>query len=138
MWDSVLPLVHLKQAIRQFVHPGPVSFVALLRVLPQLRGTDDLTVNAAFILWRGLSAEGVQTLQDLHSESAIFFWLCSPDVYARSGDAPFLRLVSRSPLLGECPWLPTLIHCRAPTAAESRQAVKEYVADLARYARPRT
>jgi hypothetical protein len=136
MWDSVLPTGHLKQAIRQFVEPAPVSFVALLRVLPQLKGTDDLTVNTSFILWRGLSAEGVGALQDLHADSAIFFWLCSPDVYARTGDAPFLRLASRSPKLGECPWLPTLIHGRAPTAAESRVAVKEYVADLARYALP--
>ncbi len=138
MWNSLLPPEHLKQAIRQFVRPAPVSFVALLRVLPQLRGQDDLTVNKSFILWRGLSAEGVAALQKLHSESAIFFWLCSPDIYTRTGDAPFLRLVSRSCLLGESPWLPTLIHDRAPTAAESRDAVKQYVADLARYALPRT
>jgi len=136
MWDSVLPPQHLEQAIRQFVRPMPVSFVALLRVLPQLRGQDDLTVNKSFILWRGLSADGVVALEKLHAESAIFFWLCSPDVYSRTNDAPFLRLVSRSCRVGESPWLPTLIHDRAPTAEESRDAVKQYVSDLARYSAP--
>jgi hypothetical protein len=137
MWASVLPPDHLKQAITQFVRESPTSFVQLGRVLPQIRGTEDLVVSAGFILWRGLSDDGVAALQSLHAESAIFFWLCSPDVYARTGDAPHLRLVSRSRAAGECPWLPTMIHDRAPTAVESRQAVKDYVADISRYALPR-
>jgi hypothetical protein len=137
MWASVLPPDHLKQAITQFVHEAPTSFVQLGRVLPQIRGTEDLVVSSGFILWRGLSADGVEALQSLHSASAIFFWLCSPEIYARSGDAPFLRLVSRSHRAGEQPWLPTMIHDRAPTAMESRKAVKEYVAEIARYAQPR-
>ncbi len=137
MWASTLPPAHLKQAITQFVRVSPASFVQLGRVLPQIRGTEDLTVSSGFILWRGLSAEGVAALQSLHAESAIFFWLCSPEIYTRTGDAPFLRLLSRSHRAGEQPWLPTIIHDRAPTAAESRKAVKEYVAEIARYSRPR-
>ena len=137
MWASVLPPGHLKQAITQFVREAPTSFVQLGRVLPQIRGTEDLVVSSNFILWRGLSAEGVDALQSLHAESAIFFWLCSPAIYTRTDDAPFLTLVSRAHHAGERPWLPTMIHDRAPTAAESRKAVKEYVAEIARYSRPR-
>jgi hypothetical protein len=137
MWASVLPPDHLKQAITQFVHEAPTSFVQLGRVLPQIRGTEDLVVSAGFILWRGLSADGVAALQSLHAESAIFFWLCSPDIYARTGDAPHLRLVSGARMAGDRPWLPTMIHDRAPTIVESRQAVKDYVADIARYPLPR-
>lgn len=133
MWASVLPPEHLKQAIKQFVRVAPVSFVQLLRLLPQLRGQDDLTISSGFILWRGLSLEGVAALQSLHAESAIFFWLCSPEIYAKTGDAPFLRLMSGAHRQGAHTWLPTLIHDRAPTAAESRKAVKEYVAELGRY-----
>ncbi len=137
MWDSMLPPDHLKQAIRQFVQTAPTNFVLLGRVFPQIRGTEDLTVCSSFILWRGLSPEAVAALQALHAESAIFFWLCSPAVYDRTGDAPFLRLVRGSHHAGEQPWLPTTIHDRPPTAAESRKAVKEYVAEIARYAMPR-
>ena len=133
MWDQVLPPAHLKQAIAQFVRTAPANFVQLGRVLPQIRGTEDLTVSSGFILWRGLSAEGVAALQDLHAASVIFFWLCSPEVYARTGDAPFLRLVTRTRRAGDQPWLPTIIHDRAPTAAEARAAVKEYVAEISRY-----
>ena len=136
MWDSVLPPEHLKQAIKQFVETAPSNFVQLARVLPQIRGTQDLTVSSGFILWRGLTDEAVAALDELHSESAIFFWLCSPEVYARTGDAPFLKLMSRSHRVGEQPWLPTIIHDRAPTAAETRSAVKEYVSEIARYSRP--
>jgi hypothetical protein len=137
MWDSVLPPEHLKQAIKQFVQTAPASFVQLGRVLPQIRGTEDLTVSSGFILWRGVSADGIAALQGLHSESAIFFWLCSPEIYVRTGDAPFLPLLSRSHHAGEHPWLPTMIHDRAPSAEESRRAVKEYVAEIVRYSRPR-
>jgi hypothetical protein len=137
MWDQVLPPEHLKQAIAQFVRTAPASFVQLGRVLPQIRGTEDLTVSSGFILWRGLSADGVAALQGLHAASMIYFWLCSPEIYARTGDAPFLRLLSRDRRASEPPWLPTVIHDRAPTAEESRQAVKEYVAEISRYSMPR-
>lgn len=137
MWVQALPPEHLKQAIRQFVHEGPVSFVQLGRVLPQLRGEHDLTVCSGFILWRGLSAEGIDAMQSLHAESAIFFWLCSPEVYVKTGDAPFLQLMTHGRRKGEHPWLPTLIFDRAPTTEESRAAVKEYVSEIARYAMPR-
>jgi len=136
MWDQVLPPEHLKQAIKQFVSVAPTSFVQLARVLPQLRGPDDLTVSSGFILWRGLSPDGVTALQSLHAESSIFFWLCSPEVYAKTGNAPFLRLMNRGCRQGDHTWLPTLIYNRAPTAEESRQAVKEYVAEIARYSLP--
>jgi hypothetical protein len=136
MWDAVLPRDLLKQAIRQTVSVAPVSFVQLTRFLPQLRGQDDLAVSSGFILWRGLSAAGVAALQALHDESAIFFWLCSPAVYANTGDAPFLRLMSGSHRIGEHPWLPTLLYNRAPTTQESRTAVREYVAEIARFSRP--
>lgn len=137
MWDQVLPPEHLKQAITQFVQTAPANFVQLGRVLPQIRGTEDLAVSAGFILWRGLSAEAVAALHDLHAASVIFFWLCSPEVYARTGNAPFLRLATRMQRAGEQPWLPTVIHDRAPTAAEARIAVKEYVAEISRYSMPR-
>src|SRR5688572_24483547 len=137
MWDQVLPPDHLKQAITQFVRTAPSTFVQLGRVLPQIRGTEDLTVSSGFILWRGLSAEGVAALQDLHASSVIFFWLCSPEIYARTDDAPFLRLVTRMQRTGDHPWLPTVIHDRAPTTEESRKAVKEYVAEISRYVMPR-
>lgn len=133
MWEAVLPLQHLKDAIRQFVHPVPMSFVALLRVLPQLRGQDDFKMNNSITLWRGLSPEGIEALNNLHEVGAIFFWLCSPDIYTRTGDAPVLPLASRSIRIGDCPWLPTLIHDRAPTTAQNREAVRQYVADLAKY-----
>lgn len=137
MWDQVLPPEHLKQAITQFVRTAPANFVQLGRVLPQIKGTEDLTVSSGFILWRGLSAQGVAALQDLHAASVIFFWLCSPEIYARTGDAPFLRLVSRAQRAGEQPWLPTIIRDRAPTALEARAAVKEYVAEISRCSMPR-
>lgn len=136
MWNVVLAPDHLKLAIKQFVSEVPVSFVQLARCLPQLRGTNDLAVSTGFILWRGLSAEGVAVLRSLHAEGAIFFWLCSPEIYAKTGDAPFLKLMSRFHRLGEHPWLPTLIFNRAPTAVESRKAVKEYVAEISRYTLP--
>lgn len=132
MWASVLPPDHLKQAILEFVRQEPASFVQLARLLPQVRGTEDLTVSSGFILWRGLSLGGVEALQSLHAESAIFFWLCSPHIYMRTDDAPFLTLFSGSCRAGDKPWLPTIIHDRAPSAAESRIAVKEYVAYIAR------
>lgn len=135
MWTSVLPHDHLKHAILEMVRQAPASFVQLGRLLPQIRGTEDLTVSSGFILWRGLSPGGVDALQSLHSESAIFFWLCSPSIYTRTDDAPFLTLFSGSCRAGDQPWLPTVIHDRAPTSVESRKAVKEYVADLARSSR---
>lgn len=137
MWDHVLPPDHLKQAIALFVRTAPTNFVQLGRVLPQIKGTDDFTVSSGFILWRGLSAEGVAALRDLHAASIIFFWLCSPEVYARTGDAPFLQLLRRAQSAGEQPWLPTVMHDRAPTAEEARKAVKEYVTEIARYSMPR-
>jgi hypothetical protein len=137
MWASILPPDHLKHAILEFVRQSPASFVQLGRLLPQIRGTEDLTVSSGFILWRGLSSGGVEALLDLHSESAIFFWLCSPRVYTRTDDAPFLTLFSSSCLAGDKPWLPTVIHDRAPSAGEARKAVKEYVADIARSSRHR-
>jgi hypothetical protein len=137
MWASVLPPEHLKLAILEFVRQSPASFVQLGRLLPQIRGTEDLTVSSGFILWRGLSSGGVEALQSLHAESAIFFWLCSPHVYTRTDDAPFLTLFSGSCRAGDKPWLPTIIHDRAPSADDSRKAVKEYVADIARSARRR-
>ena len=137
MWDQVLPPDHLKQAITQFVRTAPASFVQLGRVLPQIRGTEDLVVSSGFILWRGLSQDGVAALQDLHASSLIFFWLCSPGIYTRTDDAPFLRLATRVQRTGEQPWLPTVIHDRAPTAEESRKAVKEYVAEISRSSMPR-
>ena len=135
MWASVLPPSHLKHAILEFVRQSPANFVQLARVFPQIRGTEDLTVSSGFILWRGLSAGGVDALRSLHSESAIFFWLCSPTIYTRTDDAPFLTLFSGACRAGDRPWLPTIIHDRAPSAAESRTAVKEYVADIARSSR---
>lgn len=137
MWASVLPPDHLKHSILEFVRQEPASFVQLGRLLPQIRGTGDFTVSSGFILWRGLSVGGVEALQSLHAESAIFFWLCSPQIYSRTDDAPFLTLFSGSCLAGDKPWLPTIIHDRAPSAAESRMAVKEYVADIARSSRRR-
>ena len=116
---------------------APASFVQLGRVLPQIRGTEDLVVSSGFILWRGLSQDGVTALQDLHASSLIFFWLCSPGIYTRTDDAPFLRLVTRAQRTGEQPWLPTVIHDRAPTAEESRLAVQDYVAEISRSSMPR-
>jgi hypothetical protein len=130
MWNAALPDEHLRDAIRQFAKDTPVSFVQLMRFLPQLRGTEDLAINTGFILWRGVSDAGVRALRTLHGEGAIFFWLCSPSVYTRTGDAPFLHVVSRKQRLGESVWLPTLIFGRPPTTAESRSAVKEYVAEI--------
>lgn len=137
MWASVLPPDHLKHAILEFVRQAPTNFVQLGRLLPQIRGTEDLKVSSGFILWRGLSSGGVDALQALHAESAIFFWLCSPRIYTRTDDAPFLTLLSGSCLAGDQPWMPTIIHDRAPSAAESRKAVKEYVAEIARSSRRR-
>lgn len=137
MWASILPPDYLKLAILEFVRQSPASFVQLAHLLPQIRGTEDLTVSSGFILWRGLSSGGVEALQSLHAESAIFFWLCSPHVYTRTDDAPFLTLFSGSCRAGDKPWLPTIIHDRAPSADDSRKAVKEYVADIARSSRRR-
>ena len=137
MWESALPPEHAKHLILQFVKTAPMSFVQLGRVLPQIRGTEDLVLSAGIVLWRGLSADGVACLKDLHAERHIFFWLCSPEIYARSGDAPFLRPITASQHAGEQRWMPAVIHDRAPTAAESRIAVKQYVAEILRYPMPR-
>jgi hypothetical protein len=137
MWESALPSAHVKQLILHFVRTAPMSFVQLGRVLPQIRGTKDLALTTGIILWRGLSAEGVTALESLHAARSIFFWLCTPEIYAHTGDAPFLRPVTLSRRGGEEQWLPTMIHSRAPTAAELRMAVKEYVAALSRYSMPR-
>jgi hypothetical protein len=69
MWHVELPPAHLKQAIRQFVSVGPVTFVQLGRVLPQLRGTEDLALASGCILWRGLSEGGIAALRSLHAEA---------------------------------------------------------------------
>ena len=132
MWDATLPPEHLKEAIRQVVGEAPVSFVHLARSLPQLRGTQDLAVTAGFILWRGLSEAGIDALTSLHTERSIFFWLCSPAIYSKTDDAPFLRLMTSSLRDGEPAWLPTLVFNRAPTTEESRQAVRDYVAEISR------
>jgi hypothetical protein len=132
MWDTMLPPGHLREAIKQVVSTTPVSFVQLLRSLPQLRGTEDLAVSSGFILWRGVSDAGVTALRSLHAEGAIFFWLCPPSIYFATDDAPLLRLMSRSQRPREQTWLPTLIFNRSPTDAESRKAVKDYVAELSR------
>lgn len=83
MWESALPSEHVKQFILQFVRTAPMSFVQLGRVLPQVRGTEDLTLTTGVILWRGLSAEGVTAIESLHGARNIFFWLCTPEIYAR-------------------------------------------------------
>lgn len=133
MWKPTLPPEQLKQAIKdQTRHHGPLSFVDLAHTLPQLRGTRDFAVNGSFILWRGVSEGGAAALTDLHADGAIFFWLCSPAIYTRTGDAPFLKLMCRSPQPGEPSWLPTLIHDRAQSPAESRDAVRDYVAAMMR------
>lgn len=137
MWESALPSAHVKHLILQFVRTAPMSFMQLGRVLPQIRGTEDLALTTGIILWRGLSAEGVTALESLHAARNVFFWLCTPEIYASSGDAPFLRPVTRSRRGDEERWLPTIIHPRAPTAAESRMAVKEYAAALSRNLMPR-
>lgn len=137
MWESALPSEHVKQLILQFVRTAPMSFIQLGRVLPQVRGREDLTLTTGIILWRGLSAEGVTALESLHAARNIFFWLCTTEIYARTGDAPFLRPVTLSRRGGEERWLPTMIHPRAPTIVESRMAVKEYVAALSRKSMPR-
>ncbi len=130
MADTALTAEELQLAVKEAVGASPTTFVQLARAVPQLRGTEDLAITAAFILWRGLSAEGVAALRALHVERAIHFWLCSPSVYSRTGDAPFLRLMSSTPQLGDQPWLPTLICDRPPSADESRKAVRDYVAEM--------
>jgi len=122
----------LRQSIADLVAEGSVSFTRLMRVLPELRGTEDLEVTPNIILWRGLSQPGVDAIKSLYNAGALFFWLCSPAIYSNTGDAPFLRLMTRSRREGEQAWLPTLLCGRAPTADESRQAVREYVAEIAR------
>jgi hypothetical protein len=132
MWNATLPPEHLRAAIKQVVSVSPVTFAQLVRILPQLRGTEDLAVNSGFILWRGVSDAGVTALRSLHAEGAIFFWLCPPSTYAAADDAPLLRLMSSAQRPGEDAWLPTLIFNRPPSASESRKAVKDYVAELSR------
>lgn len=132
MWNTPLPHELLKQAIKQCVNDGPVCFVRLGRVLPQIKGPEDLVVNDDLVLWRGLSESAVAALKSLHSEGSIFFWLCSPSVYSRTDDAPFMRLMSRSHRPGQQTWLPTLIFNRPPSEVESRQAVSDYVDELTR------
>jgi hypothetical protein len=124
MWDAILPPEHLKEAIKQVVSGAPVSFVSLSRSLPQMRGTQDFAVNASFILWRGVSDAGIDALTSLHSAGSIFFWLCSPAIYSNT--------MSRSLRAGEPAWLPTMVFNRAPTAEESRRAVRDYVAEISR------
>lgn len=130
MADAALTADELQLAIKEAIGTTPTTFVQLARALPQMRGTEDLVITAAFILWRGLSAEGVGALRALHAERAIHFWLCSPSVYSRTGDAPFLRLMSSTKQLGDQPWLPTLICDRPPSTDESRKAVRDYVAEM--------
>jgi len=132
MWDAPLPDGLLRQAIKRSVSETPVSFAQLVRMLPQLKGTEDLELDAGLILWRGLCGPAIAALRALHADASIFFWLCPPSIYAKSDDAPFLRLMSRAHRPGEHAWLPTLIFNRPPSAAESRQAVSAYVAELAR------
>lgn len=132
MWNASLPDGLLRQAIKRLVSETPVSFAQLVRMLPQLKGTEDLELKAGLILWRGLCGPALAALRGLHAEASIFFWLCPPSVYLKTDDAPFLRLMSRAHRPGEQAWLPTLIFNRPPSAAESRQAVSAYVAELAR------
>ncbi|HEY7674882.1 MAG TPA: hypothetical protein VH867_06620 [Burkholderiales bacterium] len=132
-----MPSAHVKQLILHFVRTAPMSFMELGRVLPQIRGTKNLALTTGIILWRGLSLEGVAALESLHTARNVFFWLCTPEIYTRTGDAPFLRPVTLSRRGGEERWLPTIIHPSAPTAAESRMAVREYVAALSGNSMPR-
>ena len=132
MVEADLAAGQLRQSIAQLVAEGSISFTRLMRVLPELRGTADLEVTPNIILWRGLSQPGVDAIKDLYNEGSLFFWLCSPAIYANTGDAPFLRLMTRSRREGEQAWLPTLLCSRAPTADESKKAVREYVAEIAR------
>ncbi len=130
--DAELDAGNLRKSIADRVAEGTVSFTRLMRELPELRGTADLEVTPNIILWRGLSQSGVAAIKSLYNEGALFFWLCSPAIYSNTGDAPFLRLMTRSRRDGEQAWLPTLLCGRAPTADESRKAVREYVAEIAR------
>ena len=132
MWNTPLPDKLLKQAIRQCIQEGPVSFVRLGRVLPEIKGPEDLVVNDDLVLWRGLSEAAVAALKSLHAEGSIFFWLCLPSIYSKTDDAPFMQLMSCSHRPGERAWLPTLMFKRPPTKAEARQAVSDYVDELTR------
>jgi hypothetical protein len=131
MWKAALPRELLRDAIRKAVGETPVTFARLTEQLPQIKGTEDFSVCTGLVLWRGLSHDGVAALHTLHTERSIFFWLCPPSIYARTDAAPFMRLMSRSHRPGEQSWLPTLIFSRPPTMAESREAVRDYVAELA-------
>jgi len=133
MPDAILPPEDLKQAVVDSVGKTPISFVQLMRALPQLRGTDDLTVTPGCILWRGLSKAGVTALLDLHGEGAVFFWLCSPTIYTVTGNAPFLGLMSSARRTDENVWLPTLVGTRPQSADEAQKAAREYAAELRRY-----
>lgn len=124
----------LRQAIAGVVGLEAVSFTRLIRALPALRGTGDLSVTPNVVLWRGLSEAGIAAIKGLYGDGALFFWLCSPAIYGDTGDAPFLPPMTRSRRGGEKAWLSTLVSGRAATEEESRLAAREYVAEIARNA----
>ena len=123
---------NLRQAISDVVGLEAVSFTRLIRALPNLRGTGDLSVTPDIILWRGLSDAGIAAIKRLYGDGDLFFWLCSPAIYGDTGDAPFLPPMTRFRRGGERAWLPTLVSGRAPTEEESRRAAREYVPAIAR------